>query len=76
MTDTELLELMARMRIDLLWTDRDVEAMAGLPPHVQIDAHAVAAPSAIELLGDDPAAAARRAIQRCAALIEETQSDE
>lgn len=65
MTDAELLELMARLRIDLLWTERDVEALAGLPR--------VPAPFAIELLGDDPADAARRAIQRCAAAIEETE---
>lgn len=71
--DGDALRLAVRLGIDLLRTERDVEAVAGLPPHIKMDAHHISAPCAIELIGTDPYAATRRAIVRCAAEIGRTQ---
>lgn len=60
--------LAVKLGLDLLRTERDVEAIAGLPPYVPM-ARDVPAPLRIELLGDDPCAATRRAITRTAAEI-------
>lgn len=67
--DGDAFRLAVQMGLDILRTERDVEALAGLLPHVKIDAHSVAAPCAVELLGDDPCAATRRAIVRASAAI-------
>lgn len=67
--DDDAFRLAVQMGLDILRTERDVEALAGLPPNAKIDAHSVAAPCAVELLGDDPCAATRRAIVRASAAI-------
>lgn len=64
--DVDAFRLAVQIGLDILRTERDVEA---LPPNAKIDAHSVAAPCAVELLGDDPCAATRRAIVRAAAAI-------
>jgi len=65
--DGAALRLAVRLGLDLMRTEADVEAIAGLMPYVKIDAHTVSAPFAVEPLGADPAAATRRAIVRAAA---------
>lgn len=63
--DGDAFRLMVSVPLDVMRTEKDVEALASLGgAHVKIDAHTVAAP--IELLGDDPAAATRMAIFRAA----------
>lgn len=68
--DGDAMRLCVKLGLDLLRTDRDIEAIAGLPPYAPMERN-VPAPSAIELLGDDPAAATRRAIVRAAASMAE-----
>lgn len=60
--------LAVKLGLDLLRTERDIEAIAGLPPYASMKRD-VPAPFGIELLGDDPCAATRRAIVRVAAEI-------
>lgn len=67
--DGDALRLAVKLGLDIMRTEADVEALAGLLPHVKIDAHTVSAPFAIEALGNAPHAATRRAIVRAAAEI-------
>ena len=68
--DGDALRLAVTLGLDIMRTDQDVEAIAGLPPFAPMDRDA-AAPFGIEPLGDDPYAATRRAIVRAAAAIGE-----
>jgi len=67
--DAQALRLAVKLGLDIMRTERDVEAIATLPPHAKITWGTVGAPFAIELLGDKPEAATRRAIVRAAAEI-------
>lgn len=67
--DGDALRLAVKLGLDLLRTDQDVEAIAGLPPYVKADQPHAAAPFGIMPLGGDPYAATRRAIVRAAAEI-------
>lgn len=67
-SDGVAFRLATQLGLDLLRTERDVEAIAGLPPYASMNRD-VPAPCGIELLGDDPYAATRRAITRAAAEI-------
>ncbi|HJP70031.1 MAG TPA: hypothetical protein VJ846_14135 [Sphingomicrobium sp.] len=60
--------LAVKLGLDLLRTEQDIEAIAGLPPYAPMGRD-VPAPFGIELLGDDAYAATRRAITRAAAEI-------
>lgn len=60
--------LAVKLGLDLLRTEQDIEAIAGLPPYAPMERD-VPAPFGIELLGDDACAATRRAITRVAAEI-------
>lgn len=66
--DGDALRLAVALGLDLMRTERDVEAIAGLPPYAPMEREKPA-PFGIELLGDDPFAATRRAIVRAAAEI-------
>lgn len=67
--DGKALRLAVKLGLDLLRTDQDIEAIAGLPPYAKIDAAHVSFPFGIIALGDDAYAATRRAIVRAAAEI-------
>lgn len=67
--DGDALRLAVKLGLDLLRTDQDIEAIAGLPPYVKINAAHVSFPFGIIALGDDAYAATRRAIVRAAAEI-------
>jgi hypothetical protein len=67
--DGDALRLVISLALDILRTTVDVEVVASLAPCIVLDADTVGSPFAIERLGDDPAAAIRRAIVRCAAAV-------
>lgn len=67
--DAAAMRLAVTLGLDLLRTEKDVEAIAALPQYAKIDTQAVVAPFGIEALGNDPYAATRRAIVRAAAEI-------
>ena len=69
----DALELAVKLDLDLMRTERDVEAIATLAPHAKVDDRGIVAPFAVELIGDDKAAATRRAITRAAAAIQEAK---
>lgn len=71
--DGDAFRLMTKLDLDLMRTERDIEAIATLAPHAKVNAHDIVAPSAIELIGGDKAAATRRAITRAAAAIQEAK---
>ena len=71
--DGDALRLAVRLGLDLMRTDDDIEAIAGLPPHASMERN-VPAPFAIEPLNGDPYAATRRAIVRAAASIARQES--
>lgn len=66
--DGDALRLAVKLGLDLLRTERDIEAIAGLPPYASMKRD-VPAPFGIELLGDNAYAATRRAIVCAAAEI-------
>lgn len=67
-SNADAFALAVKLGLDLLRTERDIEAIAGLPPYAPMKRD-VSAPFGIELLGDDAYAATRRAIVRAAAEI-------
>lgn len=67
--DSDALRLAVKLRLDLLLSEDDIEAIAGLPPFVKSVGGQCVYPFAIELLVEDPYAATRRAIVRAAAEI-------
>ena len=71
--DGDAFRLAVALDLDLMRTERDIEAIATLAPHAKVNAHGIVAPSAIELIGGDKAAATRRAITRAAAAIQEAK---
>lgn len=71
--DGDALRLAVKLGLDLMRTDDDIEAIAGLPPHASME-RSVPAPFAIEPLNGDPYAATRRAIVRAAAEIARKES--
>ena len=71
--DGDAFRLAVALDLDLMRTERDIEAIATLAPHARVNVHGIVAPSAIELIGDDKAAATRRAITRAAAAIQEAR---
>lgn len=74
-SDADALRLAVKVGLDILRTERDVEAIAGLPPYAPMERD-VPVPSGISLLGDDPYAATRRAIVRAVAEIAKAQATE
>lgn len=67
--DGDALRLAVKLGLDIMRTERDVEAIATLPPYAKINSGTVVAPFSVELIGSDPDSATRRAIVRAAAEI-------
>lgn len=67
-SNADAFALAVKLGLDLLRTEQDIEAIAGLPPYASMKRD-VPAPFGIELLGDDACAATRLAIVRLAAEI-------
>jgi hypothetical protein len=67
--DGDALRLAVKIGIDILRTETVVEAIAALPPYINIQTEPPVAPFGIELIGNDAYAATRRAIVRAAAEI-------
>ena len=65
--DGDALRLAAKLSLDLMFTETDVEVIDGTAPHCNIYSDRYL--YAIESLGNDRLAATRRAIVRCAAEI-------
>ena len=64
----DALGLVAKLRLDVMWTEVDVEVTAALPPYASPE-RSEPSPFGICRLDNDPAAAMRRAIVVCAAKI-------